>query len=80
MSWAPFEIIWDWPALQAFYRLPPHTAYIVDRAVIRFAERGEGHVERVDPYTRLRAGLYDVSLVIDEAEGTLTVIRFHRAR
>ena len=47
--------------------------------MIRFTERGEGHVERVGPYTRLRAGLYDVSLVVDEAGGTVTVIHFHRA-
>lgn len=80
MSWPPFEILWDWPALHAFYQLPPHTAYLVDRAVIRFAERGEGQVERVAPYARLRAGHYDVSLVIDEAESTITVIHFHRAR
>ena len=51
-----------------------------ESAVVRFAERGEGHIERVAPYTRLRAGLYDVSLVIDEAAGTITVIHFHRAR
>jgi hypothetical protein len=80
MTWPPFEIIWDWPALHAFYRLPPHTAYIIDRAVIHFAERGEGQIERVTPYTRLRAGLYDVSLIIDEVGGTITVLHFHRAR
>jgi hypothetical protein len=48
--------------------------------VIHLAERGEGQIERVTPYTRLRAGLYDVSLIIDEVGGTITVLHFHRAR
>ncbi|MFO0762510.1 MAG: hypothetical protein U0359_39085 [Byssovorax sp.] len=80
MTPSPFDIAWDWAALHTFYRLPPHTAYIIDRAVIRFVERGEGHVEVVGPYLRLRAGLYDVSLVVDEAGAMVTVLHVYRAR
>jgi hypothetical protein len=53
---------------------------ILDRAVLRFAERGEGEVEWVAPFHRLRAGVHDVSLVIDAAQCSVTVIRFYRAR
>jgi len=75
-----YEIIWDWPALATFYRLPPHTAMIVDRAVIRFAHHREGHIEWVAPYHRLRAGLYGLALRIDPRERTITVIRIYRGR
>jgi mRNA-degrading endonuclease RelE of RelBE toxin-antitoxin system len=75
-----FDVVWDWQALHHFYRLPPHTATIVDRAVLRFVERGEGQIERVGPYTRLRAGFYDVVLVIDAEDRTVTVLRIYRAR
>ncbi len=80
MSWAPFEVIWDWPALHAFYRLPPHTAYIVDRAVLRFAERGEGDLEHEPPHHRLRAGLHDAILAIDPKAGSICVLRIYRTR
>jgi hypothetical protein len=80
MSWAPFEITWDWPALRTFYRLNPHTAMIVDRAVLRFAERGEGVLDHDAPYHLLRAGLYDAVLAIDEKAGALCVLRIYRAR
>lgn len=80
MSFDAFEIIWNWPALITFYRLPLHTATMVDRAVIRFAERGEGHLEWVPPYYRLRAGFYDIALVIDPERVTVTVMRIYRAR
>jgi hypothetical protein len=80
MSWAPFEIIWDWPALHAFFRLAPHTAYIVDRAVIRFAERGEGDIRHEAPYHHLRAGLHNAVLAVDENAGTLCVVRIYRHR
>jgi hypothetical protein len=75
-----FAIVWDWPALATFYQLPLHTATIVDRAVLRFAERGEGHLEWVPPYHRLRAGLYDLALSIDTERFTITVIRIYRRR
>lgn len=75
-----FDLVWDWPALRTFYALPLHTAAMVDRAVIRLAERGEGHLEWVPPYHRLRAGFYDVALVIDTEQRTMTVLRLYRAR
>lgn len=36
------QIAWNYPALVTLYNLPIHSAMLVDRAVIRFAERGEG--------------------------------------
>ena len=75
-----FEVLWDWPALVTFYRLAPHTATIVDRAVIRFVEWGEGHVEQRPPYVRLRAGFHDVVLIVDRNDGLVTVLRVYRAR
>jgi len=74
------RVVWHWPALAAFYRLPLHTATMVDRAVIRYAETGEGHLERVPPHHRLRAGFYDVVLNIDYDNQTITVLWIYRAR
>jgi hypothetical protein len=72
-------IIWSPAALRAFYALPPHTAMVVDRAVIRLAERHEGHVEWVAPYHRLRAGMHEVALRFDETAQTLNVLYLYRA-
>ena len=73
-------IIWSPAALRAFYELAPHTAMIVDRAVIRLAERHEGHVEWVAPYHRLRAGMHDVALRFDEKAKTPHVLYLYRGR
>lgn len=73
-----FAIIWDPAALFVFKRLPMHSATLLDRAVIRFAETGEGHIEWVPPYHRLRAGVHDVALTIDIDTRTLTVLRIYR--
>jgi hypothetical protein len=52
------RVAWDFAALAAFYALEPFEAMRVDRAVIRYAETGEGQVERVPPYYRLHAGSF----------------------
>jgi mRNA-degrading endonuclease RelE of RelBE toxin-antitoxin system len=75
-----FEIVWDWAALVTFYRLPRHTATIVDRAVILLVESGQGRVEWVAPYHRLRAGFYEVALNVDVEQRIVNVIRIYRAR
>jgi hypothetical protein len=77
-----YRILWAPSALHTFYRLPVpiHSATVVDRAVIRFATEGEGHIESVAPYHRLRAGVFDVVLVVDRAARTLVVQYVHRAR
>ena len=51
-----FAVCWDPAVLHVFYRLPVHSATLVDRVVLRFAERGEGHLERDAPCYILRAG------------------------
>lgn len=72
-----FRIIWDPAALQVLYDLHPHSAMIVDRAVIRFVERGEGHLEEVPPHFRLRAGVHDVVLAIDLEGEAVSVLRIY---
>lgn len=49
-----FTIAWHTPALVMMYRLPTHSAMIVDRAVIDFVESGTGHLEW-DPHTTASA-------------------------
>lgn len=75
-----FTIVWHKPALVTLHRLPMHSAFMVDRAVIRFAETGAGHLEWDPPYHRLRAGLHDAVLVIDRERRALTVLRIYRMR
>jgi len=71
---------WSPAALFTFYRLPLHSAAIIDRAVIRLVESGEGHLEWVAPYHRLRAGKYEVALSIDREALTVSVLHIYRAR
>lgn len=52
----------------------------VGGAILRYAETGEGDVQRRPPHDVLRAGVYDVDLSIDEQAGTVCVIRIYRAR
>lgn len=75
-----YRITWAHAALWVLYRLPPHTAMIVDRAVIRFAEKGEGQLEWVAPHHRLRAGVYDLILRIERESARITVLYIYRAR
>lgn|GEM_PF-5009427 len=75
-----FEIFWAPAALHAFYRLPMHSAALVDRAVIRFADSGEGQLDWDPPYHLLRAGFYDLVLVMNRANSSVTVLRIYRAR
>lgn len=39
-----YRVIWNFPALVTFYDLPMHSVFMIDRAMIRFAETGEGEV------------------------------------
>ncbi len=80
MNVAGYEVIWSRRALGAFYHLHPWAAMSVDRAIIRFVERGEGFAERDPPYVRLRAGFYDVLLTIDHKDRIVGVVQFYRAR
>lgn len=57
-----------------------HSAAMVDRAIIRFAETGDGQLEWEPPYYRLRAGMHDALLTIDPEARTLKVLRIYRAR
>lgn len=74
------EIAWHVPALRTLRELPMHSAMVVDRAVIRFAETGEGHLEWDPPHHRLRAGVHDVLLAIDRMARAMTVLRIYRMR
>jgi hypothetical protein len=57
-----------------------HAATTVDRAVIQFAETGQGHVEWVAPYDRLHAGSFHVLIVVDAESLTLSVLNIYRIR
>ncbi len=72
------RIAWNYPALIALYDLPMHSAMLVDRAVIRFAETGQGAVERIPPYFRLRAGVYGVRFTVDRETRTMNVLFLYR--
>lgn len=73
-------IAWSPAALWVFYRLPMHSATILDRAVIRLAETGEGELGSEPPYHRLRAGTFDVLISIDRSARRLTVLHVYRTR
>jgi mRNA-degrading endonuclease RelE of RelBE toxin-antitoxin system len=75
-----YTVIWSPAALRTFYELPPHTAMIVDRAVIRLAERGEGDLRWVPPYHRLRAGQHEVALRRDKQERAIHVLFLYLPR
>ncbi|MEZ4300702.1 MAG: hypothetical protein R3B70_37550 [Polyangiaceae bacterium] len=75
-----FAVVWHRPALFTLRELPMHTAMVVDRAILRFAETGTGHLEWDPPYHRLRAGLHDAVLTIDTEARKLTVLRIYRMR
>lgn len=75
-----FRVLWNFPAVVMFHRLPMHSAFLIDRAVIRFAETGKGEVTWIAPYYRLRAGFYDAVLAVDRETHTLTVLRIYRGR
>lgn len=72
------RIAWNYPALVTLYDLPLHSAMLVDRAVLRFAETGEGDVERIPPYYRLRVGVYRVRFTVDREAGTMNVLFLYR--
>ncbi|MBK8258856.1 MAG: hypothetical protein IPK82_40130 [Polyangiaceae bacterium] len=73
-------VLWDPAALFVFYCLPPLVSARIDRSVIAFAERGEGHVEWAAPYYRLKAGKHDVVFTVDEPTLTMTVLQILRMR
>ncbi|WP_437322545.1 hypothetical protein [Sorangium sp. So ce381] len=75
-----FHVVWNFPALVTFYRLPMHSAFMIDRAVVRFAETGEGELVWEAPYHLLSAGFHDVALAIERETRTITVLRIYRAR
>lgn len=74
------RILWNYPALAVFYSLRIHEATAIDRAVIRFAETGEGEISRAEPHYRLRAGGFDAVLSIDLGARVMTVLRIYRGK
>jgi hypothetical protein len=72
------QIAWHPAALRVLLELPMHSAMIVDRAVIRFAETGAGQVEWEPPYYHLRAGLHVALFTVDRHVRQMTVLRIYR--
>ncbi|XXX71913.1 hypothetical protein WMF30_30135 [Sorangium sp. So ce134] len=60
-----FRVVWNFPALVTFYSRPMHSAFMIDRAVVRFAETGEVELAWEAPYHLLSAGFHDAVLAID---------------
>ncbi len=75
-----FAISWAHPAIVTFYALSIHEATAIDRAVIRFAETGEGELEWDPPHHRLRTGTHDALLALDRHARRLAVLRIYRVR
>ncbi|WP_438021696.1 hypothetical protein [Sorangium sp. So ce233] len=75
-----FRVVWNFPALVTFYSLPMHSAFMIDRAVVRFAETGEGELAWEAPHHLLSAGFHDAVLAIDREARTITVLRIYRVR
>jgi hypothetical protein len=69
-----FSVEWSPAALAVFYKLSIQAATTIDQAVIQLAEMGQGHLEWVAPYFRLRVASFDLPLVLDRKTRTLTVI------
>ena len=69
-----YEIKWGPAALHVLRELPLHTAMLVDRAVLRFVEHGEGEIVDGGPYVYLRAGRHEAVLVVVPAEERVTVL------
>ena len=72
------KTIWHPRALSIFYKLPVHSATLLDRAVVSFAETGRGELYWDPPEHVLRAGFHYVALAIDEQAGTIYVLRVRR--
>lgn len=75
-----YRIAWCPPALAVFYELRSHSAMLLDRTVVRYAETGQGELRREDPYLALRGGGYDAIVVLDRRTRTLNVVWIRRHR
>ncbi len=73
-------IHWDPAALYILHRLRMKAATAVDRAVIRFAETGEGELDWEPPYHWLGADTHQAMLSIDLQARTVTVLRIYRRK
>lgn len=75
------DIAWSYPALHDLRSIHWLHAADVDAAVMRFAETGQGNIERVPdrPLQRiLRVGRYRVLMQADFRAHTLFVVRIYR--
>ena len=57
-----------------------HEATALDRAVIRFADTGEGDLERDPPHHRLHAGAHDARVRIELDARELHILLVYRER
>lgn len=71
---------WDPAALRHFNKLSWAFAERIDRAVVAFAERGEGELFWDAPYYVLIAGKHNVVLSIEVESRSIAVLQIYRAR
>lgn len=73
-------VLWDFPATAVRIQLGMKAQAAICRAVIRYAETGEGDVRQDVPYHRLRVDDFEALLKVDRDAGTVCVLRIYRAR
>jgi hypothetical protein len=76
-----FRVLWSFPAEHELRSMHWLREAEVDAAVLRFAERGSGTVERVPEQPTLhvlRAGAHRILIRVDMRARTIFVIRLHR--
>ncbi|MFO0761703.1 MAG: hypothetical protein U0359_34995 [Byssovorax sp.] len=74
------DIAWSEAALAGLYAMHPWDGMRVDRAVIGYAQRREGRVERVGPHRRLTVGPFRVIFTVVPETDTMNVLYLYRVR
>jgi len=72
------QIAWSHAALAGLYALHPWDGMRIDRAVIGYAQRREGHVERLGPHRRLTVGPFRVIFTVVPETDTMNVLYLYR--
>jgi hypothetical protein len=74
------HIAWSERALAGLYAMHPWDGMRVDRAIIGYAQRREGHIERVGAYRRLSVGPFRVMFTVVPETHTMNVLYLYRLR
>ncbi len=72
------QIVWGHAALAGLYAMHPWDGMRIDRAVIRYAQRREGYIERLGPHRRLTVGPFRVIFTVVPETDTMNVLYLYR--